>query len=184
MLNPYAQGGWANPQNPHSINNGTWGSHSPPQPSLYGALPRSGPPFQPMIITFLFTSLDPTILDCKFVGPDNRTYFVISTSPNIGASTVIHDYRGKQVAAVEWDQQPIVQVHDVVRKQAASRWIKLAPDQRYVALCTDRSTRTLVSYRTMEVKGKWYAWMPSKDGISVSSIVCSRRVAANQVLVD
>lgn len=133
MFNPYAQGGWSNPQNSYSINNGSWENHLPPQMSPYGALPSSVLPSQPKIITLLIIPLDPItgILNCRVIGPNNQTYFVVSTPPNIGAPTVFYNHQGRNVATVEWHEQPLVEVQDAVPRQTTSRWIGVAPNQKY-----------------------------------------------------
>lgn len=133
--NPYAQGGWSNPANPHSINNGTWGSQSPPQPSVYGALPHAVAATPPTTITFHFVAFSPSILNCSVVGPQGRKYYSISTSsPNVGASTLFYDPEGQNAAVIEWHQQPTVEVHGAVAKQMTSQWIGLSADRRYGAL--------------------------------------------------
>ncbi|KAF8061841.1 hypothetical protein FPV67DRAFT_1564041 [Lyophyllum atratum] len=153
--NPYAQGGWVNPQNPLSINNGTWGGQSPPQPSVYGALPNASPPSPPKILTFFFVSLNPTILNSTVVGPQNQKYFDVTTnSPNVGASSVFRK-GGQPVAVIEWHSQPTVEVHGTVPRQAAARWMELSKDQ---------------SYKSMQVHGKWYAWVPRDKVISLFTV--------------
>ncbi|KAG6851622.1 hypothetical protein C0991_007497 [Blastosporella zonata] len=141
--NPYAQGGWYNPANPLSINNGTWGSQSPPIPSIYGALPHATTPSPPTIITFHFVSLRPNVLNSIIIGPESQKYFdVITNSPNVGASTVFKK-AGQPFAMIEWTSQPMVDVYGIVPLQAAGGWMELSHDQR-----------------SIKVHGKWYAWVP------------------------
>jgi hypothetical protein len=135
-INPYAQAGWHNPENPHSINNGTWGNQSPPPASIFGALPGTAPPTPSSTLTLVFTSFNPTILDCTVVGPKFQKYFTISTSrsPSGYPSTVFYKHNGESVAIVEWHQHPTLQVRDVVPKQTTARWLSPGPDVRYVDL--------------------------------------------------
>ncbi|GLB35692.1 hypothetical protein LshimejAT787_0212570 [Lyophyllum shimeji] len=153
--NPYAQGGWPNPQNPLSINNATWGKDSPPQPSVYGALPNAVPPSPPNILTFLFVSLNPTILNCTVVGPHAQKYFDVTTnSPNVGASTIFLK-AGRPFAVVEWHNQPTVEIYGVAPRQAAARWLELSHDR---------------AYQSMQVQGRWYAWVPRDKVISLFTV--------------
>ncbi|KAG6915920.1 hypothetical protein DXG01_009250 [Tephrocybe rancida] len=153
--NPYAQGGWYNPANPLSINNGTWGSQSAPQPSVYGALPNAIPPAPPKILTFYFVSLRPNILNSTVIGPQSQKYFDISTSsPNVGASTVFLK-SGQPFAAIEWTNQPAVEVYGLVPRQTTARWMELSRDQ---------------SYRSIQVHGKWYAWVPRDSVYSLFTV--------------
>ncbi|KAF5386872.1 hypothetical protein D9615_002128 [Tricholomella constricta] len=153
--NPYAQGGWYNPENPLSINNGTWGGQSPPQPSVYGALPTASSPSPPKILTFFFVSFNPTILNSTVVGPQSKKYFdVVTNSPNVGASTVFRK-AGQPFAAIEWITQPAVEIYGVVPPQTAARWLELSRDQ---------------TYRSMQFGGKWYAWVHKDKTISLFTV--------------
>ncbi|RDB19269.1 hypothetical protein Hypma_013517 [Hypsizygus marmoreus] len=153
--NPYAQGGWSNPQNPLSINNSVWGSQSPPQPSVFGALPSAAPSSPPKILTFLFVSFNPTILNCTVVGPQSQKYFDITTSsPNYGAASIFRK-ANQAFAIIEWHQQPTLEIYGVISKQGAARWLELSHDQ---------------GYRSMQVHGKWYAWVTRDRIISLFTV--------------
>jgi hypothetical protein len=132
-INPYAQAGWYNPENPHSINNTTWGSQSPPPASIFGALPSTTPPSPPSTLTLVFTSFNPTILDSSVVGPKFQKYFTVSTSRSASGHpyTVFYKHNGESVAIVEWRQQPTVQIRNVVSMQHTSQWLRPGPDTRY-----------------------------------------------------
>ena len=75
--NPYAQGGWYNPENSRSINNGPWCPNAL-HPPTFGALPPSKT--NPSILTFEFSSFQPDILNSVVTGPDNREFFQIRTT--------------------------------------------------------------------------------------------------------
>lgn len=132
--NPYAQGGWYNPENPLSLNNGVWGSQSPPQPSVFGALPSTGPAPPAQLLTFTFVAFHPTILNCTVVGPQSQKYLDITTaSPGVGAATVFRRQDGP-MAVVEWHQSPTVEVQGVIPKQLTARWMGLSQDKRWADL--------------------------------------------------
>ncbi|KAG6829960.1 hypothetical protein H0H87_009620 [Tephrocybe sp. NHM501043] len=153
--NPYAQGGWYNPANPLSINNGTWGSQSTPRPSVYGALPNAAPPSPPKILTFYFVSMNPNVLHSTVTGSQSQKYFDVTTnSPDIGASTVFKK-AGQPFATIEWTSQPAVEIYGIVARQAAGRWMELSRDQ---------------SYRSIQVHGKWYAWVPRDKVYSLFTV--------------
>lgn len=156
-INPYAQAGWYNPENPHSINNATWGSQSPPPASIFGALPTTTPPSPPSTITLVFTSFNPTIVDSTVVGPRFQKYFTISTSrsPSGHPFTTFYKHNGESVAIVEWRQHPTVHIRDIVPMQSTAHWLRPGPD---------------ISYRSMEVNGRWYAWVTRPDAISLYTV--------------
>ena len=131
--NPYAQAGWYNPENPHSINNNaTWGNQSPPPASILGALPTTTPPSPPSTITLVFTSFSPTILDSTVVGPKFQKYFTISSSRSSSGHsfTTFYKHNGESVAIVEWRQLPTVQIRDIVPMQSTAHWLRPGPDTR------------------------------------------------------
>jgi len=156
-INPYAQAGWYNPENPHSINNQTWGSQSPPPASIFGALPSTTPLSPASTLTFLFTSLNPNILNCTVMGPNSQRYFTVSTggSSHGHGFTIFHKHNGESVAIIEWKQHPIIEVRDIVPKQFTAQWLRRGPNP---------------SYRSMEVKGKWYAWVIREDAVSLCTV--------------
>ena len=134
--NPYAQAGWYNPQNQYSIDNDARSpsnSSSPPQPSIFGALPCSTPT---TFLTFRSTSFQPDILTCDVLGLDHRPYCkVINDSPSPGVTVfrnmLSHDMRG--FAIIDWRQpSAVVEVSDVVPRQPVNHWLLLSQDRRYV----------------------------------------------------
>ncbi|OJA21570.1 hypothetical protein AZE42_04124 [Rhizopogon vesiculosus] len=118
------------------------GSSAPP-PSVFGALPypsASSP--LPNSVTFNFTSLSPTILNCKVIGPRNETYFRVVTD---GGYTMLKDARGSNIALLEWQNHPTVEAPNLLTKQAVGRWLRLS---------TERSQRFMVH------NGVSYIWSP------------------------
>ncbi|KIK02655.1 hypothetical protein K443DRAFT_511697 [Laccaria amethystina LaAM-08-1] len=139
--NPYAQAGWYNPQNPHSINGQPWNANAP-HPPTFGALPSQNGS-TPTKLTFEF----PDVLNCAVTGPGGKTYLSIVSN---NASTLISKPNGEPVARVEWQAQPLVEIRNVVGRQLVSSWLPLSADH---------------SYRTMTVGGRAYAWVPRSGSI-------------------
>ncbi|KAF8162593.1 hypothetical protein B0H34DRAFT_650617 [Crassisporium funariophilum] len=140
--NPYAQGGWHNPQNPYSINNGVWRSNSR-HPPTYGALPPADQD-PPSVLDFHFASFNPDIYQCKVTGPDGRKFFEISTpAPHM---TIISK-PGKIFAQIHWQSRAILEAVGIISRQFAGDFLKLSADQRH---------------RIMNVNGRAYAWIPRK----------------------
>ncbi|KZP25016.1 hypothetical protein FIBSPDRAFT_856395 [Athelia psychrophila] len=97
-------------QNPYS--NWNTDSSSGGSPSILGALPytNSSYPLPPGdLLTFTFTSLNPNILNCTVLGPNNRAYFAISTDATMPGCTA----RG------------------LLQKQKISHWLRLSPDRSH-----------------------------------------------------
>ncbi|KAJ7080449.1 hypothetical protein C8R44DRAFT_992459 [Mycena epipterygia] len=143
-MNPYAQGGWQNPANSAPLGN------FPPQPSIFGALPFSTPVPAPTLLSFAFTSFNPSILNSTVTGPQSRVYFRITTdSPTVGF-TVFFDAASQPVAVIEWLDQPVVEIRGILAKCSASQWLSLAQNR---------------SHRKMEAKGKMFVWVPGGNYI-------------------
>ncbi|TFK20103.1 hypothetical protein FA15DRAFT_600322 [Coprinopsis marcescibilis] len=147
--NPYAQGGWYNPQNPLSIN----GSAHPhpwfPNASLpptFGALPTVTYPTN--TLSFEFSPAQPDILICFVVGPNRTTYFKVVT-PN--GATLILMPRDDGMVRIEWQAEPKFEIRNVIPNVYALQWVRLSQDQ---------------SYRTMSVGGR-NVWAPCGGAIIV-----------------
>ncbi|KAF9225856.1 hypothetical protein BS17DRAFT_750268 [Gyrodon lividus] len=125
-----------------------WGAGS--APSVFGALPypTTFPNYAPLdeLITFRFTSFNPTILNCKVIGPNNETYFRVVTDASMQGYTVLKNSQGSNIALVEWQTHPEVEVRGVAAKQPVGQWLRLSPD---------RSSRYMVCNRV------GYSWAPS-----------------------
>ncbi|KAF5329969.1 hypothetical protein D9611_010509 [Ephemerocybe angulata] len=144
--NPYAQAGWSNPQNPWSVNDNSAQFPAAP-PSIYGALPFAAPRKQSPLLSFQISGMNPDVLNSIVMGPNARHCFSIATSPasfHQPCVTVVRNDQGAPIARIEWHQRPVVEVENMIPKTMASQLLPLARD---------------MSYRTMLVKGKPYAWM-------------------------
>lgn len=116
--NPFAQGGWPNPENPLSINNGTWGTMLLDGPA-YGALPTA-PDTQNAYLRFYFTDFNPNILNCTIVGPRNTIYYkVIPGPPGV---TLVQKPDYSSILFIEWRASPIIDIRDIVPQQLVRQW--------------------------------------------------------------
>jgi hypothetical protein len=103
---------------------------SAPAPSVFGALPypsTSSP--LPGAVTFNFTSLNPTILNCKVIGPRNETYFRVVTDAGY---TMLKDVRGSNIAVLGWQGHPTVEAPSLLTKQFVGQWLNLSTERRCV----------------------------------------------------
>ncbi|TFK26551.1 hypothetical protein FA15DRAFT_588045 [Coprinopsis marcescibilis] len=127
--NPFAQGGWINPQNPWSTGSSSGG----PPPSIYGALPSASAHSPPKFVEFQCVALNPDITNCMVLGPNARHCFVVATSPASSATpsvTLLRNDRGEDVARIEWYQRPSIEARDLFPKQYVSQFLPLAHDMR------------------------------------------------------
>ncbi|KAJ7926944.1 hypothetical protein B0H13DRAFT_2229323 [Mycena leptocephala] len=137
MFNPYAQGGWRNTANPNALGSS---SNLPPQPSIYGALPFPTQAPAPTLLSFSFTSFNPTILNSTVTGPQSRVYFRITTDTPPSASPSV----------IEWLEHPVVEIRGILSKRHTSSWLALSRNS---------------SHRKMEARGKHFVWVPGGDHI-------------------
>ncbi|KAF8970311.1 hypothetical protein BDZ97DRAFT_2071784 [Flammula alnicola] len=137
--NPYAQAGWYNPQNPHSINEGPWRPNSS-HPPTFGALPPLNDK-PASVLSFEFTSFNPDVFNCIVTGPKNRKFFEVRTA---GSTTVVSK-PGEEFASIQWARHPAVEARGVLARQLTKDFLKLSDDQ---------------TYRSMLIGGKLYAWIP------------------------
>ncbi|KAJ3516065.1 hypothetical protein NLJ89_g1357 [Agrocybe chaxingu] len=146
--NPYAQAGWHNPQNPHSINNAPW-RPNPWHPPTFGALPP--PEDRPAsVLSFEFAPLNPDIFNCIVTGPNHTKFFDITT-----ASGRTHIRKASEdFARIDWVQHPTVEARGVLARQRAGDFLKLTSDQ---------------NHRTMTISGRTYVWIPCETGIYLYS---------------
>ncbi|KIJ61586.1 hypothetical protein HYDPIDRAFT_42553 [Hydnomerulius pinastri MD-312] len=126
----------------------SWGAGNPP--SVFGALPYpsgsgSHAPLNELV-TFKFTSFNPTILNCKVIGPHNETYFRAVTDASMQGYTVLKNSQGSNIALVEWASHPNVEARGITAKQPVGQWLRLS---------SDRSSRYMVC------NGVSYTWAPS-----------------------
>ncbi|KDR65215.1 hypothetical protein GALMADRAFT_148873 [Galerina marginata CBS 339.88] len=143
--NPYAQAGWYNPQNPHSINQWPWRPHS--SSPTFSALP-SFLERPTSVHKFTFTSFNPDITNCVALGPNQQNYFSVQTNGSI--TTVSKANHQTPAAVIQWGQHPTVEAANFLVPQRTSEFLKLSQDQ---------------THRTMMADGKTYGWIPREDGI-------------------
>lgn len=162
--NPYAQGGWYNPQNPYSINGGPRAKSS--LAPTFGALPplHNKPA---SVLEFELTHFNPDLFNCVIIGPQQRKFFEVKTSN----STTVISKPGDTFALIKWAQHPTVEARGVLSFQRTGEFLKLSSDSTYVFpfFCNVlQSERIFFRYRTMMVSGKVYNWVPRASGIYVS----------------
>ncbi|EGO03861.1 hypothetical protein SERLA73DRAFT_175544 [Serpula lacrymans var. lacrymans S7.3] len=145
--NPFTQGSWRSGNAPSS--NGSWDSSVPP-PSIFGALPYPNAPSLDIpirdLITFRFSSFNPTILNCQVMGPRSQPVFYVITDSSLPGYTQLKDAAGANVALVEWQSHPLVEARGAVAKQPIRNWLRLSSDQRH---------------RLMGAHGINYYWAPN-----------------------
>ena len=95
----------------------------------FGALPGAESLPQ-SALTFEFRDMSPDILNCVVYGPNRRRVFEIRTS---GSWTVVLK-QGGAVGNILWGplQQPQVDVVGVVPRMAATEFLKVSRDQKWV----------------------------------------------------
>ncbi|KAJ7486899.1 hypothetical protein FB451DRAFT_1026040 [Mycena latifolia] len=138
-INPYAT--WSNTSVRRAV---------PGVPSVHGALPFAADPSASNLVTFYFTALNPTILNCTVIGRNTHPYFSISTDPSMPGYTSVKNLDGKIIALIEWKDRPLAEVRNVFSKRRVSDWLSLSPD---------------ASHRAMKVSGQHYIWAPQKRTI-------------------
>ena len=161
--NPYAQGGWYNPQNAHSINSSPWCPNAL-HPPTFGALPPAKT--YPSILKFEFSAFQPDILNSVVTGPDNREFFTIRTpTPSY---TVIYK-TGTPFCIITWRSHPIVEAEGILSRQRTGDFLRLAADNRWGTSFAELFGwgifilhLSLASHRSMTVNdtGKVYVWIP------------------------
>ncbi|KAI9567425.1 hypothetical protein HD554DRAFT_2205408 [Boletus coccyginus] len=117
-------------------------------PSIYGALPYPGSASSvPLhtLVTFRFTALNPTILGCIVVGPNNTTHYHVVSDFSGQGYTLLRNGAGQTTALIEWRSHPTVEAQAVGAKQHAGQWLRLSSDRRS---------------RTMVHGGVPYSWTP------------------------
>jgi len=116
--NPYAQGGWFNPENPRSIN-GETAAAPISQPPTYGALPSFGGSRNGWL-EFRF-HYRPNILNCTVTGPQGAKAAEILT---VSGQTTFY-FNGQMFSTIQWSNPPTVEVHNFARNQFAGDFLNL-----------------------------------------------------------
>ncbi|KAF9077316.1 hypothetical protein BDP27DRAFT_1254318 [Rhodocollybia butyracea] len=144
-------------------------AHTRPSPTL-GALPSSGSTSTDFM-TFYFTSLNTTILNCTLTAPNGQPYLYVTTDPSVPGYSVFKTADGRSVALVEWNQRSAqVEIRGILHKQQASQYMRLSPDRRF---------------RIMTLAGQEYAWVPRDNTICMykvnsSNAACLAKLSREQ----
>ncbi|KAF8635460.1 hypothetical protein AX15_000436 [Amanita polypyramis BW_CC] len=137
MFNPFS--GWTE-------NKGTNGS----PPSIFGALPY--PRTNSNQIKLTFTSYNPSILNCNIICSQGQIYYQVFTDPHNPGYTVIRNASGKNVALIEWQSRPLIEIRGILSKHLVADWLKLSQDR---------------SSRNMDIRGFHYTWSPRNEDIEL-----------------
>ncbi|KAH6899138.1 hypothetical protein BKA70DRAFT_1231066 [Coprinopsis sp. MPI-PUGE-AT-0042] len=124
--NPYAAGGWYNPQNP-SFNQRRWPPHVP-QCCTPTYIWRLAP--QQTIRRRHSSSTSPQLNLISSILPstaqmERHTF----ESARQNGVTAIMKPRNESLARIEWQATPIVEIRNVLPKANASQWLRLSQDQ-------------------------------------------------------
>lgn len=120
MFNPFS--GWA------ETRKGMGDGSSIPPPSIFGALPYPTPSSDSLKLEF--TSFSPSILNCTILGSQGRAFYYVVTDPHNPGYTVLKNASGKNVALVEWQAHPLVEIRGALSKQNVGEWLRLSQDRR------------------------------------------------------
>ncbi|KAM6503319.1 hypothetical protein JOM56_000262 [Amanita muscaria] len=141
MFNPFSS--WADANK----NNG-----SAPPPSVFGALPY--PQTASNELPLLFPSFNPSDLNCAAVGAHGQVYYNIVTDPHNPGYTVVKNASGKNMALIEWQSHPLVEIRGVFGKQPVKDWLKLSREH---------------TSRNMEIRGIQYSWAPRGKALELTA---------------
>jgi hypothetical protein len=130
-INPYAQAGWYNPENPSSVNERP-GPAISSQPPTFGALPY---PDAPSASTkrFVFTSQGQNLIQgCEVVDTETRLpVYKIKMAQDGFDYTSLQRPSGAPVGYIVWKPNgPEVELYGILEKQKGKEWLPLSPDKR------------------------------------------------------
>jgi len=113
---------------------------------------RSRPASSSTFPAFRFTSFNPNIFQSIVLGPQSNPCFSIATSatPLPGYTVFKSSTTGENIAIIEWQKHPLVEIQDVMFKQPVSKWLELSPD---------------MSHRRMTYGGSKFIWEPCGEFI-------------------
>ncbi|KAF4586787.1 hypothetical protein EYR40_010803 [Pleurotus pulmonarius] len=134
-----------------------WVSDRQQTPSIYGALPYpGGSPNAPSstLSSFTFTAFKPNIMNCTIMGPDSTPHMYIVTDPAMPTYTLFKNANNQNIALIEWQQHPLVEVRGKLVKQEIRQWLSLSSDRKS---------------RGMRVGGTKYSWSPYGETINLST---------------
>lgn len=82
------------------------------------------------LVTYRFTSLSPTILNCQVLDPHNETRFWVVTEAGVPSCTLLKNPMGAKVALINWQTAPPqIDLPGLVTRQPAAQWLCLTPDR-------------------------------------------------------
>ncbi|KAJ8516748.1 hypothetical protein ONZ45_g5961 [Pleurotus djamor] len=135
-----------------------WKAGDATTPSIFGALPYpgAGPSSgSSALATFTFASPpNSNKMNCTVLGPDNTPFIYIITDPAMPTYTVFKNPHGQNLALIEWQQHPMVEVRGVIVKQEIRQWLPLTPDRKA---------------RRMDLSGSKFYWTPQGETINLSA---------------
>ncbi|KAH9481711.1 hypothetical protein JR316_0006238 [Psilocybe cubensis] len=150
--NPYAQGGWYNPENPMSINTRVSASYVP---SVFGSLPVLESGTGERSLTFQLIPNKPDILNSSIMAPTGNPCIQITSNYNSAPCTYFRKCDGTVLAYIEWSNRPMVCIPGILEKVYVSRWLVLSPDRRS---------------RTMVARDRPLIWVPKDNQIALFAI--------------
>ncbi|KAF9491197.1 hypothetical protein BDN71DRAFT_94559 [Pleurotus eryngii] len=147
--NPYAHARWPN-ANQNAVN------ISRNAPSVFGALPFSGPSSRAAVLAFIFVNFTSNIMNCIVTSPGGKPYYCTTDDPASGF-TIIQGFTGQSVALIEWRTVPIIEIYGLVARQPISQWVALSPQKDRLFMGTNdvssrkSSTSSELSYATSQL---------------------------------
>ncbi|KAG9221619.1 hypothetical protein CCMSSC00406_0005532 [Pleurotus cornucopiae] len=110
-----------------------WKSDRQQTPSIYGALPYPGGSpnaSSSTLSSFTFTAFNPNIMNCTIMGPDSTPHMYIVTDPAMPTYTLFKNANNQNIALIEWQQHPLVEVRGKLVKQEIRQWLSLSSDRK------------------------------------------------------
>jgi hypothetical protein len=153
----------------YNSNTGASGSPAvlPPHPSL-----RTN-----RVLTLQYVQLNPDVLNCTIVGPNNVPWLDVITPPN-GNRTVFRNLSGPNIGAlayiIDWAGPSSVEING--ERKAIAPWLGLSAGQKYAWYLSVIATYLPVpfSHQGMNVGGRPYTWVYRDNGHCVSCEVVIR----------
>ncbi|KAJ7269618.1 hypothetical protein C8J57DRAFT_1066756 [Mycena rebaudengoi] len=116
----------------------------------------SANPPTPAFLSFIFASTDGTVLNSTIIGPQSRKYFQVSTDSTTSGYSVVQNSQLESVAMIEWGNNPIVEIREIVARQQTSQFLPLSPDKSQVI-------------SILHARGRRFRWTPSDRYIELYS---------------
>lgn len=113
-------------QNPFS----SWSSASQ-SPSVYGAVPYSSPQAADSdMVSFQLTAFNPDLFNCTVIDSRKRPVYQFVTDRQNPGYTVLKSADGKNIALIEWQTPPQIEIRGIVSKQRVKDWMPLSSNKR------------------------------------------------------